>query len=43
MKSIMKLWRSFWGNRYRVYKEDEKVAEVLIYHKKIYILSDRIE
>lgn len=43
MKSIMKLWRGFCGSKYKVYKDNEKVAEILIYHRSIYILNDRIE
>lgn len=39
LKKIRKYWIRFWGNWFRViYKEDE-IAEILIYHKRIYILK----
>ena len=40
MKKIKKLWINFWGHRYRVFEEDNKVCDVLIYHRKIYIIKE---
>lgn len=31
--------KKFWGNRYRLFY-DNKVIELLVYHKKIYVLKD---
>lgn len=43
MKKIKKLcwyWKLFWGNRYQVYDKDKnKIQDILIYHKKIYLLD----
>ena len=36
------LWwkhKCFWGNRYRVIKDGKTIENLLIYHKKIYILK----
>ena len=41
MKKILWNWIKFWGNRYRVYDKDKnKIKEILIYHKRTYILED---
>lgn len=40
MKKLKKLWINFWGHRYRVYRKDELVKEILIYHRKIYEMED---
>jgi len=40
MKKLKKLWINFWGHRYRVFEEDNKVCEILIYHRKIYIIKE---
>lgn len=31
------LWQRFWGKKYRIYKNEEIVCEILVYHHKIYI------
>ena len=41
IKKIRKLWISFWGNRYRVFEDDKLINEILIYHKRIYILGKK--
>lgn len=41
LKKIRKLWISFWGNRYRVFEDDKLINEILIYHKRIYILGKK--
>ena len=39
-KKLSWYWKLFWGNRYRIYdKEKNKIKEILIYHKKIYLLD----
>lgn len=39
-KSILWKWKRFWGNYYRIYDSNNKVIkEVLVYHKKIYLLD----
>lgn len=38
-KKFRKLWIRFWGNWFRVIKDEEEIAEILIYHKRIYILK----
>ena len=43
IKELFKIWRRFWGNRYRIYRDDKQIEQVLIYHRKIMILSDMIE
>ncbi len=40
MKKLRKLWINFWGHRYRVFEEDNKVCDILIYHRKIYIIKE---
>ena len=40
MKKLRKLWINFWGHRYSVFEEDNKVCDVLIYHRKIYIIKE---
>lgn len=37
LKQIKYLWMNFWGQRYRVYKNNDLIKEILIYHKRIYI------
>ena len=32
--------KNFWGNRYRIIKDNKVIKEILIYHKKIYVLKD---
>jgi hypothetical protein len=39
LKKFRKKWIRFWGNWFRVIKDDEEIAEILIYHKRIYILN----
>jgi len=40
MKKLSWYWKLFWGNRYRIFDKDKnKVQEILVYHKKIYILD----
>ena len=34
------MWINFWGNRYRVYKDDKEIYELLIYKKRIYVVKD---
>lgn len=31
--------KKFWGSRYRIFNDD-KVTELLIYHKRIYVLKE---
>jgi len=39
-KKLSWYWKLFWGNRYRIYDKDKnKRKEILIYHKKIYLLD----
>ena len=41
MKKIIWKWINFWGTRYRVYDKDKnKIKEILIYKKRIYILEE---
>ena len=37
LKKFKKKWINFWGSRYRVYKNNKKLGEIVIYKKKIYI------
>lgn len=39
LKKFRKLWIRFWSSWYRVIKDDNELAEILIYHKRIYILK----
>lgn len=40
IKRIFWKWKLIWGNHYRVYdKNQNKIHDILIYHKKIYILN----
>lgn len=39
MKKILWYWKRFWGNYYRVYKDDNLINEILVYRKKVYILG----
>lgn len=40
-KSFWWYWKRFWDNYYRIYDSNNKVIkEVLVYHKKIYLLED---
>ncbi len=40
-KSFFWYWKRFWGNYYRVYDSSNiLVKEVLIYHKKIYLIEN---
>ncbi len=32
-------WRNFWGTRYRVYENEKLIQEVILYHKKFYIIK----
>lgn len=33
-------WKLFWGNIYSIYDQsNNKIREILIYHKKIYLLN----
>lgn len=34
-------WKKFWGYRYRVFKDDKVVEELLIYKRRIYILEQK--
>ena len=39
-KKLSWYWKLFWGNRYSIYDKDKnKIKEILIYHKKIYLLD----
>ena len=41
MEKIIWNWINFWGTRYRVYDKDKnKIKEILIYKKRIYILEE---
>jgi len=40
LKKLCWLWKLFWGNRYRIYDKDKnEIKNILIYHKKIYLLD----
>lgn len=42
MKALKKfkiVWRNFWGTRYKVYEDDKLIQEVILYHKKFYIIK----
>ena len=41
MKKLKRLWINFWGNRYRVFEDDKVIKEILIYHRRIYILNKK--
>ena len=43
MKKIKWIWIKFWGNRYRVIKNDELLKEIVIYDHRIYIIKDYTE
>ena len=43
LKKISWSWKKFWGYRYRVIKDDKVIQELLIYHRKIYILKNKEE
>lgn len=32
-------WRNFWGTRYSVYENEKLIQEVILYHKKFYIIK----
>lgn len=34
------LHKNFWGNRYKIIKDNKVIKEMLVYHKKIYILKE---
>ena len=38
-KKISWLWKSFWGRRYWIYKNDEMVQTILIYKRRIYLID----
>ena len=41
MEKIIWNWINFWGTSYRVYDKDKnKIKEILIYKKRIYILEE---
>lgn len=37
----LNFWKKFWGKRYRIYKNNKEVKEILIYKHQIYILKNR--
>ena len=37
MKKLKKLWINFWGNKYRVYKDDKEIYRAIVYGKKVYV------
>lgn len=39
MKRFLWKWKLFWGDCYKVYNDDKLIVQILIYHKKIYILE----
>ena len=41
LKKFRKRWIRFWGSWFRVIKDDKELAEILIYHKRIYILKTK--
>ena len=41
IKKISWIWKNFWGSIYRVYEDDKKIKEILIYHKRIYLLNNK--
>lgn len=38
-RKFRKMWIRFWGSWFRIIKDDKELAEILIYHKRIYILK----
>ena len=41
IKKISWIWQNFRGSVYRVYEDNKKIKEILIYRKKIYLLNNK--
>lgn len=40
-KRVCWTWKRFWGYRYRIIEDEKVIREILIYHRKIYILKSK--
>lgn len=40
LKRLSWFHKNFWGNRYRIFKNDKVIKEILVYKKRIYIIKE---